>query len=64
MAKSKMVTDQAILAAVAVAGFASGRPLARRVLGAFPGLPAGELGDNLVGAVAAIGAFLIAKRML
>jgi len=64
MSKNKLVTDQAILAAAAVAGYASGRPLARRVLGVVPGLPGGELGDNLIGAVAAALVFMVAKRML
>ena len=56
-----MFSKQAMLAAIAVAGFAFGVPLAGRVLGTvgLSGVP-----PTAVAAVASGGAFLIAKRLL
>ena len=59
-----MLSKQALLAAIAVAAFAAGRPMARRLVGVVPGIPAGELGDTTVGAIAAAVAFQVAKRAL
>lgn len=58
------MSKQALLAAAALAGFALGRPAARRLAGVVPGVPAGDLGDNLVGILGATLAFQIAKRVL
>ena len=57
-------TKTAQLAIAAVLGFRFGRPLARQLVGVIPGLPAGELGEDVAGAIAAAGAFLVAKRFL
>ena len=59
-----MFSKQALLAVAAVIGYASGGPLARRLLMAVPGIPAAALTDQAAGAVGSWLAFMIAKRVV
>lgn len=56
------MSRQAMLAIAAVAGFAFGRPIARNLVATVPGVPAGQLGENTIGAIAGVVAFQVAKR--
>ena len=58
-----MPSKQAILAASAVVGFRFAGPITRKTLGSVvPGVSG--MSDDVIGAVAAVAIFMIAKRLL